>query len=365
MAGEKFYVAISSVDALLLMKGREAVVKTVVQELGLVDYRNSYTKTFHEDLVTLLCDPPAAAFVRKYWEQHITKGTNLTRTKPDANGSMSFEPLHQLLTNTSAVVSGVLKALELDSGLTMDTKLPPGNYLYAIGFLGQVVIKVGKVCIAESNAPEPQSAPGGKGKSKGPGLSRFFTVGDRFKGHLKSLKLPVEFNGSAVLEEMELLRIVPAPHGERNECWVQCQLRDYAKKPVERPFLQCKTPIGGTSEFFDARLTGYALDLMNQVAQSPNQCTKGVGEKIAWNNEDSSPVEEQAQEEPQPSLPAMPSFPAVAAAGPKPISAPYKCKIVWELENGKTKDRGFLLTPAQIVSKNRMVVQFFEALNYL
>ena len=92
---------------------------------------------------------------------------------------MSFEPLHQLLTNTSAVVSGVLKALELDPGLTMDTKLPPGNYLYAIGFHGQVVIKVGKVCIAESNAPEPQSAPGGKGKSKGsvcPGSSPWATA---------------------------------------------------------------------------------------------------------------------------------------------------------------------------------------------
>ena len=57
MAGEKFYIALPSVEALLLMKGREAAVKTVVQELGLVDYRNSYTKTFHEDLVTLFCDP--------------------------------------------------------------------------------------------------------------------------------------------------------------------------------------------------------------------------------------------------------------------------------------------------------------------
>ena len=365
MAGEKFYVSLPPVDALLFMKGREKEVKSEVQNLNLMDYTNSYTKNFNVDLLTLLCSPAPSAFVRKYWEQHHLKGTPMLRTTADDDGSLSFEPLHRLLSHTGSVVWGVLKALQIDPVVTMHTKVPPGPYLYLIAFEGEPVVKVGKFVSTDPNAPPP---PPGKGH----GVSQQFCVADRFKGHVKTIKLPVEWTGPWSVEKMELLLLVPAPHDKRNEYWVQGKLRAYAKEPSKPPYLQCKTVGGkggraGTSEFFDARLVEVATKYLNQVAITPDKCRKAARVALEWDDGDSSPAEE-AQEEPAlPALqePAMPSFPAVAAAGPKPISAPYKCKLVWELENNRTKDHGRLLTTSQTISKNRMVVQFFEALNYL
>ena len=364
MARQMFYCELPGVEALIFMKGREEEVGAQVQALNLSDYKNTYSEKCNDDLVTLLCSPAASAFVWKYWEQHHREGTPMARLQPDEKTkSVSFEPLHQLLANTGSVALAVMKALGIDAVVTMDTKLPPGVYLYSIGFDGEGVIKVGKIKIADPNAPAP--APG-----KGHGTSKFYTVADRFKGHLGTLALPMDFKGPCTVEKMELLHLVPAVHEEFNERWVQCKLRSYAQQPtdVQPPYLQCKTKgkTGklGTSEFFDARLAPLAMKYMKEVAISPDQCRKAVRVALEWDDGDSSPAEEAQRERAPPALqePGLPSSLPAVAAGPKPISAPYKCKIVWELENGKTKDRGFLLTPAQIVSKNRMVVQFFEAL---
>ena len=225
---------------------------------------------------------------------------------------------------------------------------------------------MGKVKIADPKAP---ADPAPKGKGKGHGVSRFFTVADRFKGHLDSIALPVDFMGPWTMEKMELLRLVPALHEEFNERWVHSKLRSYAAQPTEiqPPLLQCKT-MGktgklGTSEVFDARLLPMALQFLNDIAIQPDKCKKETGTPLEWDDgEDSSPAEEEPRPVPVQRAPAPPALP-VAAAGATSVSAPYKCKLVWELENNKTKDHGKQLTTAQTLSKNRMVFQFFEAPN--
>jgi hypothetical protein len=100
---------------------------------------------------------------------------------------------------------------------------------------------------------------------------------------------------------MELLLIVPAPHEARNESWVQCKLRDYARRPVEPPYFQCKTKGNGKSpgqsEFFDARITGLALELMNKVAVDPDKCKKDAQVKnIEWDHDESDEGQESTAE---------------------------------------------------------------------
>jgi hypothetical protein len=158
MAGLMFELNLPPVEALIFMKGREREVKTEVQHQGLMEYKSSYTTGWNNDLLTLLCNPAASAFVRMYWAQHHTKkGTPMTR-----QDGTSFEPLHELLSKTSSVVRGVLQGLGVEPVARMDTKLPPGVYLYAIGFDGEAVIKVGKVKIHDPAAP-PQA----EGKRQG------------------------------------------------------------------------------------------------------------------------------------------------------------------------------------------------------
>jgi len=282
MARQMFYCELPAVEALIFMKGREKDVEAQVQALNLSDYKNTYTEKFNDDLVTLLCSPAASAFVRYHWDQHHTEGTPMFRLQPnEKTKSVSFEPLHQLLTNTGSVALAVMKGLDIDPVVTMDTKLPPGVYLYYIAFDGEAVGKVGKVKIADPNAPAPPH-PKGKGKGKGHGVSKFYTVADRFKGHLGTIALPMDFKGPWTMEKMELLHIVPAVHEEFNERWVQSKLRSYAQQPtdVQPPYLQCKT-MGktgklGTSEFFDARLAPLAMKYMKEVAISPDKCRTAV-----------------------------------------------------------------------------------------
>ena len=157
---QRFQFLLPPVDSLLFMQGREKEVEAQVQALNLVEYTNAYTDKFHEGLVTLLCAPAASALVRKYWVQHHSLGgTPMVRQTLDKKDGLSFEPLHQLLSTTGSVVWGVLKELNLDPKVQMDTKLPPGPYIYCIGFEGEAVIKVGKVTISDPSAPAaPPSA---------------------------------------------------------------------------------------------------------------------------------------------------------------------------------------------------------------
>ena len=256
------------------------IVKAAVESLALADWNNSYQKEpkFHVGLVELLTTPEGSAWVREKWGWAQTNKT----VAPS---------LLEVVQNTSKVVLEVMKALDLNPTVPLDmqSKLPPGKYLYAIGFAGEDVIKTGVVTIHDPAASA-------KGKGKCPhGLSQQFCVGDRFKGHLKSQVLPVEFKGQLSLECMSLIHLVPAPHGCRNEAWVQVQLRKRAGEPVEPPYLQCKSQKGGATEFVDKRLQGLAFSLMDQVAISPDKCQKEVGKDV--DSEDIGPEEPEAKDE--------------------------------------------------------------------
>jgi hypothetical protein len=216
---------------------------------------------FHVGLVELLTTEGGSTWVHQVW----TFANNKKLSKEQV----------EVTENTAKVVFKVLELLGVDpeSPLTVTTKLPYDSYIYLLKF-GSLV-KVGGVKIQDKIHI--------KGRDKQVTvMDGSKTVYDRYKGHKTSLSLPSEFEGGLpafqkmAAKDFTLLHLVRGT--KENESWVSVQLREVAKLPLcdGAPFLPCRShhegKRSGTTEFHDGRLAARAIQLMDEVAVTPEKC---------------------------------------------------------------------------------------------
>ena len=358
---EMLVLSLPHTDSLTQMLGRHGEVELAAKEIA-PGWCNAYsTECVGFSLVQLLCDLPGSSFTRKYWEQHIKKGTPLTIKKHRVPEPVPNDAMCDLLKHTCAVVLKVLEGLQItDPRITMQTKLPVGTYCYHLAFRGKEVEKVGKF------------------QCDGVGRA---CIWDRFKKHLTSLSIPNEWGDAPFpppLDEIEVVGVVPAPHGEFNERYLQCKLRLYAGKVpgMYHPCLNLKTKTGkpGTTEFVDARLRELTSRYMTRLGRHPDKCVKKVDVDVSSSSDESDGpkprgVATVASEPPVAAAPVdLPLAEPVLASAPEHVllTAPGAANFKKELKEAKAlnavkgKDPNRFLTDAQILRKVARLRQYFE-----
>lgn len=233
------------------------LVQTVIGELGLAEWQNSYRKTCHWGLGGLLLSVEGQAFVAEGWGFHVTDGTPLEvseKRKPPKNmpedekvkwlEEMGLQCTARVdfLKKTDQVVREVAKRLGevVTPKATLETQIEEGSYIYLIVVANSKVFKLGHWKIAKTK------------HRQGCFKDRYWS--DRDDRLKQAPDLGPHWDGEWCLERLSLEHYVKGSEGQEHE--IHRQLRELA---VDLDFLPCP----GRNEFHDARLLKKAIGLMN------------------------------------------------------------------------------------------------------